>query len=191
MIKVATAPVTEPVSIDELKAHVRYVGTTEDALLASLLTAAREMVEMQARRSLITQTLDLYLEAWPNVAYIVLPRPPLQTVTSITYTDYAGAAGTMAASNYTVYAGVEPGRIVLTSTGTWPAVSVRPGPSIVVKYVAGYGAAAVVPVRYKQAIKLLAGYWWQNREAVQFGAVPHELPMAVKSLIMVDRGWPQ
>lgn len=190
MIKVATAPTTEPVNLDEFKSHVRFTGTTEDALLASLLVAAREKIELEARRAFITQTLELSLDTWPTTTQIKLPRPPLQSVTSITYTDDTGAAGTLAATNYTVYTRPEPGLIVLKANGAWDAVALQPGPSLIVKYVAGYGSAAAVPHRWKEAIKLLAGYWWQNREAVQFGAVPHELPLAVKSLIMLDRGWP-
>lgn len=186
MLSLYAGPTTEPVALDDFKAHLRYTGTTEDALLMSYLVSARETVELEAHRALMAQTFDLKLDQWPGRT-IKLPRPPLASITSITYTDSDGVAGTVASSNYTVYPG-DPGRIVLTAAGSWPAVVLRPGPSLVVRFVAGYGSAAAVPLRYKQAIKLLAAHWFQNREAVVSGTVPHELELAYRSLIYVDRG---
>lgn len=42
----------EPVTVDELKVHLRLgTGTGEDSYLAGLITAARRKVELESRRS--------------------------------------------------------------------------------------------------------------------------------------------
>ena len=183
---VYTQPAVEPVSLAEAKAHLRVDGDDENALIAQLIVAARRSCEEWARRAFITQTLDLRLEAWPS-SVLELPMPPLQSVTSISYTDSNGATGTVTASDYTVYATTDPGRIVLKSGKSWPGVDLMPGPSLMVRYVAGYGGAASVPANYRQAILLLVGSMYENREAFVVGTIVSKLPFAVEMLLMTDR----
>lgn len=47
-----------------------------------------------------------------------------------------------------------------------------------------------VPQIYKQAIELLAGHYYENREQViaMPGVTIAELPLGVQSLLMIDRG---
>lgn len=189
MLTVVVAPAEEPVSIDEAKSHVRYTGSTEDPLIAGMLQAAREQCELVARRAFVTQTIEMRLQRWPVPAGLSLPRPPLQSVLAVEYTDATGTLHTLPADDYTVYPAPEPGLLVLKPTAIWPAADLMPGPSIVVRYVAGYGLAAAVPARYRQAILLLFGTWFANREHVTFGATPHQLPDAVRALLLADRGY--
>ena len=185
---VVTPPAAEPVSLAEAKLHLRVDGDAEDSLIALQISAVREQVELEARRSLMTQTLAVRLAEWPLYDRLALPQPPLQSVTHIKYTDEDGTLFTMSASDYVVYPDPEPGHIVLKSSTNWPSVDLMPGESIVITYVAGYGAATAVPARYKQAILLLLGHWYENRESVVVGTITGELPMAVRALLDVDRG---
>jgi len=67
--------------------------STEDALLANLITTAREYCEDYQNRAYINQTWELWLDSFPARNYIELPRSPLQIlsvtagsfVTSTTY----------------------------------------------------------------------------------------------------------
>ena len=49
--------------------------------------------------------------------------------------------------------------------------------------IAGYGAAAAVPAAIKQAMLLLIGHWFANREAVNVGNIVTAMPLAVEALI--------
>jgi len=184
---VVTAPTEEPVTLSEAKLHCRVDGSDDDALLSSLIAAARAACEVLARRAFVTRTLDYRLASWPAGRSIVLPLPPLVSVTSIAYTDEDGVAGTVPSTDYVVYSQVEPGLIVLKPVASWPAATLMPGPALVVRYVAGFGAAAAVPAEYKHAIKLTVGHWYENREAVVVGAMVAKLPLAVKDLLTQDR----
>lgn len=185
------APTEEPVTLDDAKDHLRIDGAEEDALIMGYITAARLYCEGVARRAFVTQTRELALECWPRGGYIRLPYPPLQSVTSITYTDSSGQNHTVPADDYAVDTYAQPGRVVLGYGKSWPTATLRPGSSLIVRFVAGYGGAPVVPQTYKQAILLLVGHYYENREGVvlQTGLVQGAItPLAVDSLLMFDRG---
>jgi uncharacterized phiE125 gp8 family phage protein len=185
-VTVAVQPTEEPVSLDEAKLHLRVDGTEEDDYIAGRIVAGRIVCELAARRAFVSRTLELRLTCWPG-ARLHLPTPPLVSVESISYTDDAGNAGTVPSSDYVVYAGVEPGLIVLKPNKAWPSVSLMPGPSLVVRYVAGYGAADQVPVNYKQAVLLTVGHLYENREAVVVGTIATQLPQSIDALLGGDR----
>lgn len=188
-LDIVTQPAVEPLTTAEAKSHLRVDSSTEDTLIAAYVTAARAYYEQAVWRALVTQTLALRLEQWPGES-MVLPKPPLQSVTSVTYIDSDGNSNTMSSGDYTVYA-QDPGRIWLGYGKSWPSATLRPGPSITITFVAGYGLAAAVPELDKQAIRLLLGHFYENREEVV--AVPGislaQLPMAVQSIIYMRRSW--
>lgn len=185
-LKLYAGPTTEPVTLAEVKLHLRIDHTEEDALLTGLVTAARQLLENDVRRALITQTWELVLDAFPGEGYLCLPRPPLQSVTSVTYTTQAGVATTFAASNYVVDTYTEPGRIVLKTGSSWPGETLKEAAGVVVRYVAGFGAASAVPQLFKQAIWLMVGHWYENREAVSERSAA-ELPQAYYRLMWSER----
>lgn len=160
---------------------LRYqnLGGDEDTYLENLLTTAREQVEEETWRALITQTWTLKLDEFPDCGEILLPRPPCQSVTSISYQDTANVTQTLAASQYTVITDDEPGRIVEAYNVDWPDTYDVPN-AVTITYVAGYGLANAVPKRLKHAIMMLAAHWYENREAVGSG---FEMPLGYQRLI--------
>jgi len=187
MFQILTQPTNEPVSLTEAKLHLRVDITADDNEIAGLVQAATEQVELWARRALVTQTLDYTLDAWPDGRIITLPRPPLVSVTSITYKSDAGVAATFSSTYYAVDADAEPGRVALLDSASWPSTALYPVSPIKVRYIAGYGAASAVPERYKQAIKLLCGHWYENREEViATGMAPMQIPLGVRALLGID-----
>jgi len=110
---------------------------------------------------------------------IELPMPPLQSVTSLKYIDDAGVEQTMPTADYVVDAQHMIGRIRPAHGTQWPSTLDDEG-AVRITFVAGYGAAGAVPQPIKQAILLLVGHWWINREAVGEAGGPHAL--AVEAL---------
>jgi len=161
-----TAPASEPVTLDELKDHLRIDGSEEDALLAMYAQAARQAIEEDTWRALMPQTWDLYLDGWPADGVIYLPRAPLQSVTSITYRNSDNLTTTLAATVYEVDVASEPGRVVLAYGQSWPTATLASSHAVKVRFVAGYADAASVPGTIKAAILLEAGELYVQREAV-------------------------
>ena len=181
-LTVTTPPASEPLTVAEAKHNLRVEHDTEDLLIDSLIVAAREYVEVVTGRALISQTLRLTLDRFP-ASCIYLPRPPLVSVSSVAYVN--GVGSTITLTNNTDYrydAYSEPGR--LEPVTTWPIADERLA-AVTITYVAGYADADAVPRTIKQAMHLLIGHWYQNREAVDT-AKGSEVPLAVKSLLGVS-----
>ena len=192
-LKLITAPAAEPVSTSEAKSHLRVDTTADDTYIGTLITVARQNVESHLRRALISQTWEVVLDAFP-AGVIRLPKPPLAWVTSIKYTDDEGNESTYSSANYVVDTDTEPGRVVLKSGQTWPAVTLAAANGVRVRYVAGYGAAGSnVPQAIRQAILLVIGSLYENREDVLVaqGVSIGVLPFGVVALLAPYRiyGW--
>jgi uncharacterized phiE125 gp8 family phage protein len=68
----------------------------------------------------------------------------------------------------------------------WPLTQPGKSKAVSVDFVAGYGPTpATVPALLKQAICLLVGHWFENREAV--GNVGGEVAFAVDSILKIYR----
>lgn len=162
---VITAPAVEPVLAADVKTFL-HITSTDDALIDELIAATRIEIEAAVKRSLINTTWELRLDAFPDGGVIELPRPPLQSVTSVKYYDTEGVLTTLATTEYSVDAPAGPfavpGRVLLGYAKSWPATRGIPN-AVTVRFVAGYGAtAATVPGGLRTAIKLLAGDLYSN-----------------------------
>lgn len=163
--KVVTAPASEPITTAEAKLHCRVDLSDDDVPIAAWIVAAREEVERLSGMALVSQTLELVMHCWPDCDRIKLPRPPLTSVTSVKYKDYTGAETTWDPANYLVGVDSIPGVLGLAWNAVWPSVVLYPVEPIRIRYVAGFASAADVPQSLKQAMLLLIGHWYENREA--------------------------
>jgi len=176
-------PATEPISLAEAKAHMRVDLEDEDSLITSLITAVRISVENYTGRALVTQTWALTLDdEWPEDERIVLPRPPVASVTSIAYVDLNGDAQTLNSNQYTLFKrdtgewAIRPAYDVI-----WPDVRRVPA-AATVTFVAGVADSAV-PEAIKQGILLIIAHLFENREAVNVGNAVSEFPMSATFLL--------
>jgi len=189
-VSVSSGPSVGPVTRTEAKTHLRVDIADEDDLIDRLIAASSRYCEQVSGRAFITQTLTGGLSGWPIDGVIRLPYPPLQSVTSIAYVDTAGDSANVSSAVYGV--DTKLGLIYVNYGQSWPSTALRPYDPITVTWVSGYGAAAAaVPEGYKQALLLMVGHLYENRESVVIGQgyTPIEVPLAVNSLLMVDRAY--
>ncbi|MGV8996393.1 MAG: head-tail connector protein [Parvibaculaceae bacterium] len=173
-----SGPASEPVMLDEARAHLRLDATDENDLLNAFLVAARVALEARTRRAFVTQSWRLILDAWPQ-GPVFLPVAPVSAVTSVTLNDADGPRVVAATAYDIVLAGDRPR---LSSLTAWPAPTRRIG-GIYIDVTAGYGEAADVPAPLRQAIVMLAAHWFEHREPVSIGDGADELPLTVSALI--------
>lgn len=183
MYKLITPVTVEPIMVTEVKQHLRLMDETqEDGLLQNLISAARKYCEDFTRRAFAEQTLELLLDRFPASNMIELPCPPLCSVTSIKYKDSEGVETVLSTSEYLVDKDNEPGRVVLNSGTAWPVFTPYPSIPIRVRFVAGYEQ---LPLTLRQAMLLLIGHWYENREAV--GTATGEMAFSVHALLRLHR----
>ena len=161
-----TAPVVQPISLNEVKRHLRIDidDVDQDDYLQDLIVVARRRVESITWRKLITQTWYAYLQNWPRGEYIELPFGNLQSVTAIKYTDDDGDESTWSSSEYIVGTDYQKGRITLADGYTWPNETLYPSNPIEIEFLCGYGLAASVPPELKHAMKMIISELFENRE---------------------------
>ena len=163
-LDLATAATKEPGSLADVKAHLRVDITDDDAYIAGLEEAVRTNLERQYTTAFVTQTWDWYLDGFPGSEFR-LPLWPAQSVTSIKYTDEDDNESTYSSANYLVDTIGKPARVTLKTSASWPSDTLKESNAVVVRFVAGYGDnAADVPAPVRQAIKLLVGDLYENRE---------------------------
>ena len=176
------APAAEPVSLAEAKAHLRVDASDEDTLIASLIVAARMLVERTLGLALLTQSWSYYLDAWPQNCCIALPLAPVQAVGAVTVHDAEGGAAVLDAGSYTVDVLSTPARLSLTAAA--PDVAPRAFNAFEVAFTAGHGdTAADVPQPIRRAILLLVAHWFERREPVELGGGPQDVPGIVAGLL--------
>ena len=155
-----TPPASEPLTLDEAKQFLRVEHDDDDALIASLIVAARTQVETVARCALVAQTWRFVRDAWPAGGRIVLKRGPLLSV---------AAARVFDGENESVAVDVDQFVIDRSSAviAFPPWALPHPGryaAGIEIDVVLGFGEAATfVPEPLRQAVRLLLAHWYENR----------------------------
>ena len=208
-LSLATGPAIEPISLTDVKTHLRVDDDTEDAYIVTLIRAARRYIENITNRSLIVQTWDWFLDDFPasffyddldrptyNEGVLYVPRNPLVSVTHIKYTDGAGVLQTWAASNYEVDTDSTIGRIYPVYNGAWPSDVRNYTKAVEIQFIAGYADSGAsprnlsdnVPQELKHAIMLLIGHMFKHREMTEITSM-NQVPWSVKDLISSYRDW--
>jgi len=204
-------PAVEPVSLLEVKQHLRVDHETDDSYIDALITAAREWAEVYLDRTLVTTQWTMRMDSFPTMARqlseayqdrtfiatqmnvradifppdIELPRPPMSTsntTATISYLTDTGTRTTMPTDQYRVDSDSTPGVVRPLYAGTWPAHRVDQN-SVVITWYAGYGdSGQSVPRQIRHAIMMLVGVWYEVRSGTMNGTYA-EPPYSIKTLL--------
>lgn len=194
-------PTVEPVTLAEVKLHLKIDHDAEDLLLAGMISTARIVCEKRLRRTLITTTWRMMLPGFPfgcpawsqrgtpalPANAILLEDGRVQSVTEVSYLDQDGILCMLPAQAYQlqVWCGLD---VLVPAHGTaWPAT--QSGlQSVTVDYVAGFGdAAASVPAPIRSWILLAVGDLYAQRlRSGEKPVVPHQF---VEGLLDAYKVW--
>jgi len=147
-----TAATELPLTLDECKQELFVLGADDDSLILRQLRVATETVEQDSDRSLLTQTWKVHFSAFSSE--LEIRKPPVSSVSSITYLDGDGNSQTLASSVYETDLASEnlPARIHELSGQTWPVTTVEKYNAVTVTFVAGWATQEALPSRAKQAV---------------------------------------
>tara|TARA_R100001480_G_scaffold30105_1_gene41029 strand:+ start:447 stop:1109 length:663 start_codon:yes stop_codon:yes gene_type:complete len=196
---VSTEPTAEPLSLQEVKEYLRLEDASDERIVQPMITAARLFAEEHLSRSLMQQTLTLFLDTVvdqneplhegmrtaPDINYfknyIALPKSPVISVTSVKTFDDSDNATTMAASKYFVDTAREPARIVLRTGETFPT-ALRVANAIEVIYVAGYATAYTIPEPIRMGMFQHIAHMYEHRGDMGEYLQAREIPAMIKML---------
>lgn len=175
-------PAVEPITLSELRGYLRLDpdDASEDALVARLVTAAREAVESAARRILAPGRFRLMLTAWPADGVLPVPLSPLVAVEQAGLVDAQGAVEAIDTALLRV--GPDPWEA--------PCLLVEPGVPLLLRKAALIEVSAgcggdgpPLPAPLAQAIRMSVADWFENRGDGE----PRTLPAAVADLVTPHR----
>ena len=175
-----TPPAVEPVTLAEVKAHLRLDTNDEDTLLVALIRTAREHLEAGTGLCLIVRPLRLYLDDWPEGKVIQIARGPVQTVEAITVYDETGAPLDVAAAGYVLDGAARQARLILPER---PATA-RAMNGIEIDFSAGFGeSGADVPDTLKRALLLHVAVMYELRGVLSLEDQPGAVPQGYERLV--------
>lgn len=185
-------PAVLPVTVDEAKLHLRVDVDDDDALIERLLATATQLLDGYGGllgKAIISQEWEEDVSGWTAGGLPLCVRP-VQSVGSLSVVDEDDA--TVEDIDLGLYrADVARGLLTPKADTSIPGLST--GQRLLVRYTAGYGAGPEsVPEPIRQAILLLVGAWYENREQTVIGVNATALPISVglHGLLAQIRGLP-
>ncbi|MGD9799707.1 MAG: hypothetical protein AB7F91_06265 [Parvularculaceae bacterium] len=151
-LTLTSPPSAEPVSLADLKEHLKVDGAIDDALIAGLGLAARQTIEARWRIAMAPQSWRLTLGRAPECA-VILPISPVLAIDAVGVLRN-GVTEALPAGAYDAQIG-DVGRVKLKTS--------VPG-ALVISFTTGWPDVASIPDPLKLAIKVLAAHLYENRE---------------------------
>jgi len=176
------APATYPVTAAEVKAQLQIDSgdATWDTLIDNLIAAATSYLDGYSGvlgRCIISQTWEARFECFESE--FELPFPDVSAVV-VKYYDIANALQTYSSSYYQLVQEACGSVVSVYLTSTWPAVTLNREDKVVITMTVGY---ASVPAAIKQAILMIIGHWFTNRETVAIGQTVADIPFGASALL--------
>ncbi len=170
----------ESMSLRDIKTQLRITDSDSNAFLREIIRAVRIQVERWLEMTLVTCTWAASDDGFSSE--MQLPMWPIQSITSVVYTDTDGIDQTLAADQYQFDI---KGRLKPSYGNEWPET--QDGyDAVVVTYIAGETHAGNVPADIIHAMKLLAGAYDINRENHTFSPAI-EIPVSATNLLNAYR----
>lgn len=190
-LSLITPPSFTPVNLDEVKLFIRVdasVGSSEDALITSLIETATHYAETITGRQLAQAMWEYTMDTWLQGREIYLPKPPLRSVSYVKYITIDNIEHTIDPNLYIVDNVNIPGRIVLRPEFTFPTETLIPANGIKIGFISGYATASDIPREIRHAILLLVSHWYEYRGVVVDSVTSvREIPFAVDALLLPYR----
>lgn len=173
-------PSAEPLTLAQVKAHLRVEHADEDGLLSGLITMARQFLEAETGLCLMRQRLRFYLDRWPKNGVIQLLRRPVQSLDAVTVYDAEGRASSVPIADHLLDGDSRPARL-------WLRDAPEPGQAIngiEIDVTVGFGeAGADVPGPLIRAMLIHVAQMYAVRGTFSLDQQPAGVPDGYERLI--------
>ena len=151
-----SGPRNVPVDLEDLRRHCKVTDPDENSILEAMLDAACLTVEARIWRAVAESDWVCTLSKFPDGALMV-PFGPVLSVTSLTYVDADDQEQPLTEETWRLA-----GNLIEPLTD-WPLTASR-SEAVILQWTAAPDGDGC-PADLAQAVKMLAGWWYQQREA--------------------------
>lgn len=179
-------PAQEPLTLSDIKEHLRLTTNDDDSAVSQLLVAARHALEARAGLAFLPQQWRLSVDGSGGHAGcraygysdIILPITPIRTIDQIECVHQDGTKMVIEPDQYITQTG-SVGRIQIK--GSLP-ISIKPFGGLEITFTAGHDAIDRIPAELRHAIRLLTAHFFENRESAGERRV-FSIPRTIDALI--------
>jgi uncharacterized phiE125 gp8 family phage protein len=182
------APEDEPLQLPEVNFHLRITTDAtdaspqwEDPLVQALIYAARDAATEFIDAPIAPATYEARFDSFH--CDLNLPAP-LQRVLQVEYAVGDNLTFQMPPEQYRVLGSPRRPYLALSYGASWPSDALRDPGAVRVQFVAGYGGSGLgappLPASIRQAMLLMIGHWYKNRES-------EEMPPGARHLLQPFR----
>ena len=179
-VEILQQPTLEVITIDDVKAQLKIEDNEEDSLLLQYLETAINHAENYAGIHIRTRPIKFWFNDFPGVD-LKLYASPITAITKVEYYDTSNVLTeyTLSDVDFDKFSG----KIRPVFGKSWPSVYERFN-SVGVEATCGY-TASTLPSPIKQAILMLVGHFYENREATtsRSSDASKEVEFAFKALL--------
>jgi len=172
-----TPETTLPVSVADLKTHMRITTSSDDDYITDLAWMAYAWIESEADITIGTTVYQLQSDVFPSS----LPQPPVQSISSISYydTDNTSQSLTEGTDYYLIVADKQ--AALLEPVETWPSVYARPD-AVTIAFTAGF-TSPHKQVLVLHLMRLLVGSAYEFREGEIAGTIISQVKLGIDRLM--------
>ncbi len=185
-LELVTPASGQAVTTAEAEDWLRQERGLDSPTIAALLERATVFCEQEVpgHRQIRAAVYDLPVCEWWEELY--LPRPPLLSVSSVSYYDTAGDLQTVDGADYLVRTPWrQPGTVCRGPGVLWPTYQSDRRWPIKIRFRAGYEQGNV-PATLRQAILFVTAQWYHQRSPL--GQLTAESANTLQALLLSD-GW--
>lgn len=192
-VRDATQPAAEPITLEEARMHLKIDAEgsppshPDDALIESLITAARQHVERYTYLTVAERQVEARVAAFDDDG-IDIPASPVQSIVSVKYVDSSGVEQTVSSGDYELGGSLDGPVLLLKHGSNWPTDVYDRADAVRITVEAGFTTGSPndnpLPGPVRAAMLLVLTHLYENRAAVQSRQTFH-VPLGVESLL-----WP-
>ena len=173
----------EPLTLTEVKTHLKIDLSNEDIFLNNLIKSARQSVETLCNISLTKKVIEVYLDNFGKE--VRLPNPPLVSLDKFYYYDGEYSENEVPNTVYKLiqFYNLTESRLIIKSGSTLPAYTGN-GYGLKLKLTVGFPTDAdlevegfvqyfYIPEELRLEMLNLIAYWYENRQSE--GTIPEQI----------------
>ena len=170
----------EPISVEELRQHLRIEHNDEDSYLSMLISSARALAENCIDGIIADRNYSLTVDSFSSSMKLPI-RPIDPTSIAIAYVDASGNAATVDSYNYSsdLFSTV----IYPADNESWPTTE-EGSNKVTITFTAGLlGVEGAMPSDVKHALLMIAGTLYDQREDHTAQVKLHDVPTSSQMLL--------
>jgi len=181
--KLILPPTASVMTVAEAKARLAIETTEDDSLIQVMINSAEDFCQQYTGRYFLEQTAEYSLdELQIDLKYLEIPSHSATNILLVEYINESNIEVTLPLSGFYIdYQGMP---LRVAPVDLWPTIRKKGFNNMTFTVVEGFGpTSASVPDAIINAVALLVGHQYKNRESVVVGTIAATLPMGVTSFL--------